>query len=360
MKQTAAIKGGQDLRELPNLDLMRSLAVCLVITAHVLLYAQRTVPFETWFFGLLGVDIFFVHTTLVLMWSLERDPHTARFLLRRAFRIYPLWLTVLFLSVAVRLPTSPAFAPNFRFLHPTFRVLAENALLIFNLTHLGAGLIGASWSLPVEMQMYIVLPFLFFAIRSMRSLGALILLNALTVAVAYAIDPSIASDLLFCAPCFLPGAMAYLGFQQRTPRLPGWCFVLWLLTLAEVTNLYASRHHSFRGGWIFALALGCSLPSFRQITFRPLIRLCELIARYSYGFYLFHFAALAVGLHYLIGYPLGVRLLGFFTTLIGLSVVFYHLVEKPMIKAGSRLARRIGNAPEPRMTQAELSLEMAP
>src|SRR5579875_3289367 len=104
-----------------NMDLMRSVAVFLVMLSHLLVYTHsyRHAGRALWFVGILGVSMFFVHTTLVLMWSLERDPHTIRFYVRRAFRIYPLWLVVLGLTVLLRYPASPAFAPAFAFYRPS-------------------------------------------------------------------------------------------------------------------------------------------------------------------------------------------------------------------------------------------------
>ena len=351
------------MKELPNLDFMRSIAVLLVVFTHVRTYMHRQIfPSQwIWFLGLIGVFIFFTHTTLVLMWSLERDPHTLRFYLRRIFRLYPLWLVVLALSVAVHLPTSPAYAPQFRYYHANLKELVENALLVFNLGRMGDSLIGASWSLPVEAQMYIVLPFLFFFIRNNRQLLPLLILDVLAMATAHRQSPAITHDLLFCTPLFLPGAMAYLGFKKRKATLPAWTFVLWLVLLISSDNAFGSHfQQSFRSGWIFTLLLGLSLPFFRQLSWRPLLRVSHYIARYSYGLYLCHFAAIAVALHWMAGQNAVMRVLAFFTVLIGLSVLFYHTVEEPMIRVGSRLAKRIEPGPEPRIDQRELSLETVP
>ena len=84
--QQGVVRASLAKRDLPNLDLIRSVAVGLVVIPHTLLYINLALIARIWFLGFLGVAIFFVHTTLVLMWSLERDPHTARFLLRRVFR----------------------------------------------------------------------------------------------------------------------------------------------------------------------------------------------------------------------------------------------------------------------------------
>ncbi len=87
-----------------NLDLLRSTAVILVFVNHLLLFLGLTHegeflrPLGRW-----GVQLFFVHCSLVLMMSLERQnrlryarPYSA-FLIRRCFRILP--LSVLFVAV---------------------------------------------------------------------------------------------------------------------------------------------------------------------------------------------------------------------------------------------------------------------
>lgn len=349
------------MRDLPNLDLMRSFAVTLVVVCHVLTYSPHLRPgFSIWFIGLLGVFLFFTHTTLVLMWSMDRDPHTVRFYLRRAFRIYPLWIAVLVFSVLVHLPTSPIYAPQFGFLHAGRRELLENLTLTFNLDK-GCHLIGASWSLPIEVQMYLVLPFLFFFMRANRSLWPLLLIDVLAMATSRSQEAAVSQTLLACTPLFLPGAMAYLRFKHQAPVLPAWLFPVWLVALTAGFNSYASiAADSFRSGWVYALLIGLSLPFFRQIRWAPLCRTAHLIARYSFGIYLFHFAAIAVGVHVLQPYSPWVRVLGFATTLSLLSVLGYHAVEKPMIGLGSRLAGRIGQGREPAVNERMLSLEPAP
>ena len=356
------IKSGHQ-SELANLDFIRSVAVLLVIFTHVRTYTHRQIfPSQwVWFLGLIGVFIFFTHTALVLMWSLERDPAPLNFYLRRIFRLYPLWLVVLFLSLAIRLPTSPYFAPQFRFFRPGGWEVLQNALLVMNLFGAGvARVIGASWSLPVEAQMYVVLPFLFF-VRSNHRLLPLLILDGLAIAMARRLDPKIAQDLLFCTPLFLPGAMAYVGFRKWRAVLPAWSFVVWIIVLVAGVDLYASRtQDSFRSGWIFCLALGMTLPLFQQLSFRPLVRTASLVARYSYGLYLCHFAAIAIGLHYMARFNLVLRALAFVASLTGLSVFFYHTVEKPMIRLGGRLAGSSFMNAGRHLTKRDLRLEPAP
>src|SRR4030088_949687 len=91
--------GGQDR----NLDVLRAIAVLLVLFDHVGVFLNRSrgALESFWFIGNTGVIIFFVHTSLVLMRSLERTRarglrgwvRAGDFYIRRAFRIYPLAIT---------------------------------------------------------------------------------------------------------------------------------------------------------------------------------------------------------------------------------------------------------------------------
>src|SRR5271155_3842427 len=85
------------LHKSTNLDFLRSIAVLLVFCSH--LFSLLLGEEEKWGFlfhlGQLGVLMFFVHTCLVLMWSLARSSLQgwrlfASFYIHRGFRLYPL------------------------------------------------------------------------------------------------------------------------------------------------------------------------------------------------------------------------------------------------------------------------------
>lgn len=346
-------QSGKSSRAFVNLDFIRSVAVLLVAASHLLLYLGLN-SYAGWS-GVTGVCIFFVHTSLVLMWSLQRDGNVARFYLRRAFRIYPLWLVVLALTVWVRLPMSPVFAPQFRFLAPGWREFLANAAL-FNRQY-GMRVVGASWTLPIEMQMYVFLPLLFFFARRLRHVWLLILLDLLVMGYDYLSHGPMNSSLSMCVPYFLPGIMAFVMNRRRIPlALPSWSFALFFFFLIGIDHFYGSFRHS----WLFSLALGLGLPWFREISWRPVQVASHYIARYSYGVYLTHIAAICVSVYVLRAHSLGLRIAAFVALFIGLPVVFYHLVEEPMIRLGARLAGHIGSGKAPRVTDKTLELEMAP
>ena len=95
-------------RDLTNLDLLRAVAVGLVFVGHLMTTMRIRALGDL---GHLGVLLFFVHTSLVLMLSMGRlDMSGSRlyisFLVRRIFRIYPLSVLAVLLVVAFHFPST--------------------------------------------------------------------------------------------------------------------------------------------------------------------------------------------------------------------------------------------------------------
>ena len=342
-------------RELPNLDFIRTIAVLSVVAVHTMVYTGY-IEYVGWT-GAIGVGIFFVHTTIVLMMSLERDPHVWRFYVRRAFRLFPLWWAVLTLYVLFRIPISPDDSGLFVYHAPAGLAWLWQYLLLFDFKGTGgASVVCASWSLPLEAQMYVVLPLLFWCAIRWRRLWPLLAIDLAAIAFDLFRFKMQVTNLPMAFPYFVPGVMAYLLYKRTTPKLPAWTFVPWIALLVTLGHW----HGNYREEWLFCLLLGLTLPFFRELSWNPLLRICHLIARYSYGIYLCHGIAIAVGVYELRGQNLAVRIFAYLATLVGLSVGFYHWLEKPMILWGSRLAKKIERGPAPRMNERELSLEAAP
>ena len=80
-----------------NLNVLRASAVMAVLVDHLANAANHSMAL----LGRVGVLMFFVHTACVLMASLERNPSTFAFYVRRAFRIYPLAIAVVLVASAL-------------------------------------------------------------------------------------------------------------------------------------------------------------------------------------------------------------------------------------------------------------------
>jgi peptidoglycan/LPS O-acetylase OafA/YrhL len=326
------------MRDIPNLDFLRACAVLSVVVEHTLCaYNIHWIGYwEIRWMGVVGVFLFFVHTSLVLMWSLERKPHTLDFYIRRIFRLYPLALTVLTITLLFHAPVSSTLTDFFRFQPPKGPLdVVGAALLVPNIIG-GYTPVGVMWTLPYEIEMYVCLPVIFFFVRSNFNRWTLLLLWLFTVAICRPLFKGIPHNFFLCIPYFLPGVMAYVGFRRTKPLLPAWTFPLALAVLWSVFMV--------RPGWrladLLCLAVGLSLPIFHQITSKSVVRVSHHIAKYSYAAYLIHPFSITLGLYFMPHQPLALQLAVILTSLIVFSIAAYHFLEYPMIRLGSRLANR--------------------
>ncbi len=325
---------------LPNLDFVRSIAVILVVIGHTLLAVGHPIIYgwDLSAIGLFGVWIFFVHTACVLMWSLERKPFTLDFYIRRVFRIYPLALVAIAVALITRAPLLGDVHHYFGYAKTSAGNLFATSLLAYNLVppnHHYHQIVNVMWTLPLEVDMYLVLPVLFAFVQWESRLWPLLLLWGLATANALV---SFRSTLNFASsiPDFLAGVIAYVGFARYKARIPAWIFPVFLALLLAV----CIRSFRYSLAWPFALLLGLAIPHFRQFGKGIFAMLCNRVARYSYGIYLVHPFALVLAVYCLPGKSILVQVAVEIVTIAAGSFACYHLIEKPMIDLGSRIAAR--------------------
>lgn len=153
----------------PALDGMRGVAILLVVFYHNFGFVNY------FFFGWLGVDLFFVLSGFLITDILLRtktQPHfLKRFYIRRIFRIFPLYYLILvtfFIVIPlfnIQIKGLDYFLQNQAWLW----LYLQNWLYIFKppgdsllLTHL--------WSLAVEEQFYVAWPFIVLLIKNTKKL----------------------------------------------------------------------------------------------------------------------------------------------------------------------------------------------
>jgi peptidoglycan/LPS O-acetylase OafA/YrhL len=326
-----------------NLDVLRSIAVLMVLFDHLTRHYHYDRYDNIGFFGVL---LFFVHTSLVLMYSMQRSglsgwPLFRDFYIRRFFRIYPLSIFAILTAVALHLHAQSrglAIGPR-----PGAVELLSNLLLVQNLTHANL-IIGPLWSLPLEVQMYLVLPFLFlWRKRSLWTLLALWLVCGALGHFPQTIPALSWFTLLLFIPNFLPGLIAFTLPERRT--LPAWLWPVFITLLGVAFLWIPSR----RMGAELCLLLGVAVPRFREITFRPFKIFSHRIATYSYGIYLGH--------SFFIWYALTRHnsWILFWIMWLAIPALLYHGFERPAIEVGRKLAER-ASAPRRRAPET-LSVE---
>lgn len=325
----------------PNLDLLRAVAVIMVVVFHLLRFHgwANVGRFSLGMLGLGGVLFFFVHTSLVLMLSLERLQRKldgARlyvgFLLRRCFRIYPLSILVVLVIVVFHLPMGHLAPRSFDWVSVSKLGLVSNLLLAQNLIN-SPSVLGPLWSLPLEMQMYVFLPLLFLFARRIRSLGPLLLLWSGTVALGlFHAHFGHLPDLVHYVPCFLPGVIAYKLGEKPLLRLP---FVFWPVFLTVVATLLICIPR-IETGWGVCLLIGLAIPHFAILSANWLRKTVHWVAKYSYGIYLAHYFCLWIAFVKFGRMPWAVQWVICLALLIALPMGLYHLLEEPMIAQGGR------------------------
>ena len=154
--QTAIDPRFSDRERQPGLDLFRALAIVLVVIYHAALFGF-TLPARVDRFGWIGVDLFFVLSGYLiggqLLAPLARDQrmNLGRFFARRALRIMPAYFVVL--AVYFLLPSWREYSEMSQ---PLWKFL----LSVQNIGLHGGTAFSHAWSLAVEDQFYLALPFI--------------------------------------------------------------------------------------------------------------------------------------------------------------------------------------------------------
>lgn len=349
------------------------MAVLLVFTGHLMLTAGIRGLGDVGHFGVL---LFFVHTSLVLMLSMERMSLTggelySAFLIRRFFRIYPLSVLAVLSALAFHFPSAPWVSG---YVGTGWRENLSNILLIQNITHSGS-VLAVLWSLPFEIQMYLVLPLLFTFLRRSELLRPALLTWAAGIAIAsleYLARSGGDTDFILTryVPCFLAGVVAWRAIESRTKSLPGWLWILVLLALIvsyravdaiRVYGPWVGRLHSglrsdhgiwwpryfdLVRDWTFSGVTGAAITLFAQIGNRRINLISKSVAKYSYGIYICHIPILWLSFaKFHIPSVAGAAAVA--VVLTGMtSFALYHWLEAPGIRLGKRVAAQFVSRPQ--------------
>lgn len=332
----------------PGLDALRSLAILLVISGHLAeQYTRATgavsfARFPLFYFGWTGVDLFFVLSGFLIgrqLWKELRDTgriRVGRFLLRRGFRIWPLYFSfllflVLFLGKASAGPS--AIVPDLFFVSNYF-----------------TGQVSGGWSLSTEEQFYLIVPFSILlmnrfvrlerqfllpvtlllilpVVRALSPADSLYtpihthcdgLAMGLVLAWASAIRPELLSPEAFATNGAAAGAAAVLGGGLRAFQKTLFAFSALALVFGGMT-LWVIRDQS---------------PLRRILSWHGFY----VISRLSYGMYLNHFELLPrlvplIARHGAPGGALGLAITYAANVLVSMAIaaVTFILIENPFL-----------------------------
>ncbi|SRR5581483_6026958 len=145
----------QDRERQPGLDFLRALAIIIVVIYHAGIMGFPW-PGRVHRWGWIGVDLFFVLSGYLIGGQLlaplaqDRHVHLGRFFARRALRILPAYLVVLAIYFLL---------PSWREYPDMAQPLWKFLLSLQNIALHGGTAFSHAWSLAVEDQFYLALPF---------------------------------------------------------------------------------------------------------------------------------------------------------------------------------------------------------
>ncbi|GLW09679.1 acyltransferase [Microtetraspora sp. NBRC 13810] len=370
------------------LDALRGIGATAVVTEHMpagLLPFDRPYSFSI---GTYGVLVFFLVSGYIIPASLEHRGDVRAFWIGRVFRLYPLYLAVIALTLALSwwMPVRDAVPRD-------LSAVASHLTMLLDAVHMG-GVVNTMWTLSYEMVFYLVVTALFVGGVHRRSgLFAICFGVGAVVCGLLVIGPMIpqtwpvyASCALFLAgmACLLTGwgstfaayALGLMGLVLlvATSFIP-WFSAAILAVMFTGTAIYrwergtgplwpvpvtavlvvVSPFFSGQAGWwwvqpgpwIATIALAAvTFAGAMALRRRRVPRFLTWLGLVSYSLYLVHYPILrAAGmLADDLGEPGLVVQLAAIAVCVGLvltaSWLSYRYVEKPMQSLGRRLARR--------------------
>jgi len=335
-----------------NFDLIRLFAAFQVALAHsdryILNWGGIISPVLEF---IPGVPIFFLISGFLIAASYERSRTLSSFARKRALRIFPaLWVclagTVLMLFATgylglVQAPISQLFlwfaaqATIFQFYNPE------------SMRHFGAGIVNpALWTIGVEIQFYIAMPFLSALFHRSRALYACLFAAFALISAAYSLyldvewSDHIATKLLGVSfipwiAMFMVGNLAWFHWGKIRGYLEG-RFVLWFLVYvvcALIGHQFQSKSGIIISGNRISLLLFIPLAALvlSAAHTRPDMGRILRGNDISYGVYLWHMPVIGCWL-YLNGaqtYP-GMAACILITAILG--ILSWRWIESPALK----------------------------
>jgi peptidoglycan/LPS O-acetylase OafA/YrhL len=329
-----------------SLDLLRGVAILLVILAHCAQAATSVAPGLSSFaekYGEHGVQLFFIVSGYTMMLTFGDKVGSAAirsFYLRRVFRIVPLfWIAIVFYLAITKGEGFKLWAPD--------GIGAGDVALTFLFLHWGSitafnSVVPGGWSIAVEMQFYLLFPLLIWLFR--RPNGPILVYASIALV---SVVGKFAADWVFVPhlAASLPQGQAYLAegfFYCWLPR-QAICFGFGILLYDFVVRknrpalgasllVGAALCFSAWGAEVALLfALACAV-----LVLNARLSLGCLLGRHSYAIYLVHFAVVSAVTAL---WPM--ELLPLFVLVTGASLAVSYFVIEPVIE---RRFNRLGHA----------------
>ncbi|MFB9120379.1 acyltransferase family protein [Bergeyella porcorum] len=321
-----------------NIPFLRLILAIIVMIRHFIVLNGETIESGIRFLSF-SIFIFFILSGMLVFASFEKNPEIKTYFKKRFLRIYPAYaFVIVFFSIILVSVSQLGFSDYFsgdyirylisnlaflNFLQPCINdVFSNNAICAIN---------GSLWTLKIEVGFYLLLPIMYWILKSYRyKTQNIILISIYLLACLYFYYLAEIKDNYLYAKQ-LPGAMMYFASGMLLYRnyhflrnniklftLPAVVIIVLHLWLTPIYVLFP-----------ISLAILVFWLSFSLRT----IDISFLKADLSYGIFLFHFPIIQLFAHWEITqqYPILAFILVLIIT-IGLAYFSWNILEKSFIK----------------------------
>jgi peptidoglycan/LPS O-acetylase OafA/YrhL len=325
--------------ETNNFTLLRLLLALMVVLGHFKLLSGTDYPPFPFNLADAAVDCFFVVSGFLIAGSYERTRGLWSFYVRRVFRLYPMYATIVIVQAAIMLallPGGPLSEP-----HATLRYLAANLLfanwLQYDIGGVLNGLDNPSinpslWTLKIEIAFYFIVP-LVYLLKRRFGWGALLAIFLGSVAynlIALHLGADrLAKQLPGQMQFFVVGMALYMyGLRLRVPPWAAYVVsALFLLAWTEFHPIPPGIRPLVVAAFVYCFAL-CT----------PVLRMRTDM---SYSVYLVHGPLIQTLILLGLFHDTLPMLAGVVGAVLLLAYMGERLVERPGNEFGRRLSLRI-------------------
>jgi peptidoglycan/LPS O-acetylase OafA/YrhL len=330
-----------------NFTLLRLILALLVVLGHFVILPAGKPASGIFGYANFAVDTFFVVSGYLIYASFDNQPVIGKFYIRRLFRIYPLYMTVILAQALIMAVLAGGIREN---ANELLRYLGLNLMMANFLAHDIGGLLSglhnpginpSLWTLKIEFAFYLLLPLLWFLIQRFGLWFMVLLYIASSIYVAitlhYGLD-NFAKQL--------PGQMRFFIAGMALYRYRAWLtFPTWIGIIAACGLFLICKYFSGSSLIIPLYPICAGLIMYICVFRLPIIALPFDI---SYGVYLLHGPLIQLSLLLGIFMDTPGFLLLLLSTVFLLALLAERIIEQPCIELGKRLARnwtaRFGNA----------------
>lgn len=350
-----------------SLQYLRGIAALLVVLYHARgelnnIYAQNNLGNILFNYGYIGVDLFFMISGFVIMLSTEKDSSVRSFIVKRFFRLYPVYLVCLLAcALIITKPIDINYLKALFFINLDFEKSAP---------WFGYSVISTAWTLTYEIIFYIIFSFAMSISWRHRFLisSAIIIASVSILGLIYNGEINISgySTLkdstapwilkLFASPMlleFIAGMVIYNIYNYaKTHSLKKISTPLLFVSIFAFIFFYTSGYnggHGLLNCGVYAFLLLLSLSIFETTKEIKFNKTLDWLGDISYSLYLVHTIVITVFLKKYIPVPFYNSKLGFSNVflIIGISLaishILFHLVEEPARKIARHLSPRTSN-----------------